>query len=607
MNKKLTLKLCFFFTLFLAVGNFGAHAEDFSELGVGWDIDDWEDWSNEYDTNGDGTVDTNEFDVYVDDAYANSTEPGPDYDDYMEHMGTNYDYDSSSNGSNDSSNNTSNDPNSGSNNTENCSTPTCECDPYYCYNSNEETYDCSDPNSSFYPCDEDPYLDDCPSGDPCECYGIGCDTSNSSTGTPPYNSQDSSPPPSNYNNTPTNNRDALVQSIINTLGLNLSSDEADYLLYSILPDELNLIYEFLSDNDSPEAKELAKFAILEFWDDGELDVIEKLFKYFEENGPEAVLDFIEIREELPLAKIERYLELMELLENEPFAILQDCMQQNGLDISNYQRLYDHTIPQACIERLAYTGSDDFKNQPLKTGNAVLANVDYYNVEISTYPDFNNDNIPDSNQEVYAKFRENFANLASGGKEDFEFSCNNPLGSNVSDVSWEFIPYYPSDVTQWNSTNPVTTMFIIDASAGSWMFDLIADDGAIMISNYTSNYWIGSTIQTPKSGTQPFSGNREWGWLINQSGNLELYARAVDVANVSKIISNTPGGSECKEDTYYNIGEATWSNLQEQIKDWIIENGGQAQVVPKVAIRFDKTKLKEMLESNESIDQIQCNQ
>ena len=129
----------------------------------------------------------------------------------------------------------------------------------------------------------------------------------------------------------------------------------------------------------------------------------------------------------------------------------------------------------------------------------------------------------------------------------------------------------------------------------------------MISKFTSNYWIGSTITTEQTGTQPFSGNRQWGYLTNQSGNLELYARAVDIARLSNLTKYNPlGSSECKEDTYYNIGESTWSNLQEEIKQWINDNGGQADVVPKIAIRFDKNKLKEMLESNETIDQINCN-
>jgi hypothetical protein len=43
-------------------------------------------------------------------------------------------------------------------------------------------------------------------------------------------------------------------------------------------------------------------------------------------------------------------------------------------------------------------------------------------------------------------------------------------------------------------------------------------------------------------------------------------------------------------------------LQNEIRDWVINNGGQAEVVPKTAVRFPKEKIKELLESNETIDQ-----
>lgn len=76
--------------------------------------------------------------------------------------------------------------------------------------------------------------------------------------------------------------------------------------------------------------------------------------------------------------------------------------------------------------------------------------------------------------------------------------------------------------------------------------------------------------------------------------------------INSMPTSNSSPDNCQEDTYYNIGEATWSNLQEEIKNFIIENGGEATVIPKTAIRFDKNLLKEMLESNETIDQIPCN-
>ncbi|MDX8554659.1 hypothetical protein MK851_13635 [Tenacibaculum sp. 1B UA] len=325
----------------------------------------------------------------------------------------------------------------------------------------------------------------------------------------------------------------------------------------------------------------------------------------EDNTKSIITDYLNIIEGIPNAKFNRYEELLDLFENNPFVLLQDCIQENGLAIENYQQLYNHTLPRTCKERLNNLGGG-YNDQPLNAGNAAVANVDYYGVEITKNPDFNVDGKPDTNAEVFQAYKRNFTSWASGSKKDFQFSCDIPFDSDdKANVSWKFVPYGSTDATIWNSANPLTAIIGIDASSDIPFGDAISDDGAIMISAYTSQYWIGSTIQTPFSGTQPFSGNRQWGYLTNQKGNLELYARAVDVARVSGIIRFSEDNSECSENTYYNIGEATWSNLQEQIKTWVNANGGVATVVPKTAIRFDKTKLKELLESNETINQINC--
>ncbi|MGS2761682.1 hypothetical protein [Sinomicrobium sp. M5D2P9] len=319
-------------------------------------------------------------------------------------------------------------------------------------------------------------------------------------------------------------------------------------------------------------------------------------------------EFFEVREEIPTAKFERYRELNELIKYNPWVLIQDCAQQNGLDIANYQDLYNHTIPKVCEDRLNVLGSG-FKNQPIKEGNAAAANIDYYSVEITSLPDFNNDGSPDLEEGIFQEFRKSFLELVSGEKNDFKFSCDIPGSStDIGHIKWEFLPYFQSDVDLWNSTqNPLTTIIGIDAGSNNVLLNLTSDLGAIMISKYTSNYWIGSTVVTPESGSQPFSGNRQWGWLINQNGNIEFYTRAVDVAKVSKMIRVLSLGSDpCQEDTYYNVAEATWLNLQKEVKQWILDNGGQAKIIPKTAIRVDKDKLKDLLENNETIDQIPCN-
>ncbi|MDB0611973.1 hypothetical protein PL371_08830 [Tenacibaculum maritimum] len=210
-----------------------------------------------------------------------------------------------------------------------------------------------------------------------------------------------------------------------------------------------------------------------------------IFKFVNNNGSFLRIDFeniefrnefLEIRNEIPLAKLERFIELKNLIERNPWALVEDCARENGLDIANYQQLYNHTLPQSCINRLNNLGSN-FQNQPLNTGNAAVANVDYYGVEVTKRPDFNLDGRPDTDAEVYQKYREDFGELASGGKDNFQFSCDVPNNSaDTGDITWEFSPYFSQDLTTWNSSNPLTTIFKIEAGANmpgvfDWLTDL----------------------------------------------------------------------------------------------------------------------------------------
>jgi hypothetical protein len=47
-------------------------------------------------------------------------------------------------------------------------------------------------------------------------------------------------------------------------------------------------------------------------------------------------------------------------------------------------------------------------------------------------------------------------------------------------------------------------------------------------------------------------------------------------------------------------------MQQEIAQWINNNGGQAVVIPKTAVRVDKEKIEELLTSNDTISEINCN-
>ena len=320
-------------------------------------------------------------------------------------------------------------------------------------------------------------------------------------------------------------------------------------------------------------------------------------------------EFIEILCKVPNAKFGRFRDLKDLIEQDPWALIQDCAQQNGLNTQDYLDLYNLPFPQECFDRLS-TNIFLGPHQPITDGNVPLANIDYYGVEITQMPDTNGDNLPDTNAELYQEFRNSFTDLASGEKDDFQFSCNVPFSStNTGDINWDFIPFLPEDQSDFNSDNPISSVLLIEASAyinGNLFDNIPTDEGAIIVSDFTTNDWTISTIRTTSNGSQPFSGNRQWGWIINEAGNTELFTRAVDVARINKVLNLIKGtDTDCQQETYYDIADATWVNLQEEIEQWIIENGGQANIKQPIAVKVKKEKIIEELTKEETINQINC--
>lgn len=328
-------------------------------------------------------------------------------------------------------------------------------------------------------------------------------------------------------------------------------------------------------------------------------------------------EFFKILCSFPEIKFIRFKELNEIIKDNPWALIKDCAEESGLDTASYLDLYNLPFPDECTARLHWLtvflggpNGSSYSHQPITYGNVPLANIDYYGVEVTSYPDFNNDGVDDSEAEIYQAFREKFTDVASGEVDDFQFDCNIPVNpTNTADISWEFVPLFPGDESDFISNDPIASILLIESEAEGLLPSIANDEGAVIVSEFTNNDWTISTITTPANGLQPFSGNRQWGWIINQNSNLELFTRAVDVANINQILNLAPGtDTECQQNTYYGIAEATWSNMQQEIVDWISSpesNGGQASVVPKTAVRVEKEKILELLSSNETIEEINC--
>jgi hypothetical protein len=256
------------------------------------------------------------------------------------------------------------------------------------------------------------------------------------------------------------------------------------------------------------------------------------------------------------------------------------------------------LPQSCKDKLNLLGLG-FDNQPLSEGNVPLANIDYYSVEITDMPDFDQNDLPDSKFEIYQAFRDRFTDFASGERQNFQFTCDVPGNTdNTADIRWLFEPKDDYNALLFYAENPIGAIFNIEAETSGFFSGIASDEGAIIISEFTNNDWIGSTITTPSNGSQPFSGNRQWGLITNDFGNLEIYTRAVDVAKVASILNIIPStDTDCQQSTYYDIASATWRNMLEEIKQWVNNHDGQAEIVQETALKVDKDRIEYLLTRN----------
>ena len=299
---------------------------------------------------------------------------------------------------------------------------------------------------------------------------------------------------------------------------------------------------------------------------------------------QSALDYLDLiaklKHEDSAIRYDRAVELYNQLLSNPNYFVNDCVP-GSINPQDYADLFNHQLPQECNDVLGSLGSD-FEYQSLDDAHSPSINFDHYSVEITIRPDINGDNQPDSNEEILEAIQQNFLMLASGSYQGFVSEC--PLGGNT-DISWDFVDYpglQPSSSQQWNGPSPIGTIFLIDAGASGFIPNIVSDLGAVIVSDYQDCCWVFSTIVTGESGSQPFSGHRQFGIRTTPNG-LEFFTRAADRAKLSpmmKLLLN----DACSYQDYFNIGDITWTNLMNNVKSMAEANGGAASVTSAEFIR-----------------------
>lgn len=245
----------------------------------------------------------------------------------------------------------------------------------------------------------------------------------------------------------------------------------------------------------------------------------------------------------------------------------------------YVKLLNFQVPKKAVDRLTAIGGELQFIRGNDEKQSKKVNMDYFSVRIDKMPTFGGQ-LYDAGM-LFKKIRDNFLTL-SKGSVTFESNCDLPfnsvLGNSISG-SWEFVPYPKDPQEELRRWEKQLGSAIFKIKAGGGLKEKISgDDGAVLESEISQNSWIFTTVFTPKSDTQPFSGHRQFGIHKDEEGNFRFFARAIDRIWPSEfvLIFNE---KECTVLDYLTIADTTWNNLIRNVSKFVNGNGGKTTIMP----------------------------
>lgn len=309
---------------------------------------------------------------------------------------------------------------------------------------------------------------------------------------------------------------------------------------------------------------------------------EKTKKYFlanNKNFSEIANNIVKQNAEIKIERLKEYYD--QIIKDDGELLIVD-------DLTNeiYKKLLNFQVPEKGIERLKkidgrvqyISGNDKLQSKKV--------NMDYFSVRIDKMPSFVEGSPELDVNVLYRKIRENFL-ILSKGSVIFEAYCD-ILGDNTIEGKWEFMPYpktASTELERWKN-QVCFAIFKIEAG-GDIKATLAGDHGAVLESECLpfERSWIFTTVYTPESDTQPFSGHRQFGIHKDDEGNYRFFARAIDRIWPSEFISYM-NGKECAVNDYLTIADATWNNLIKNVSDFVKKNGGKTTIMPAETKRID---------------------
>lgn len=220
-----------------------------------------------------------------------------------------------------------------------------------------------------------------------------------------------------------------------------------------------------------------------------------------------------------------------------------------------------------IKKLAYI-------QKIDDAYSAVVNMDYFPVKVDQLPIVNGQRLGPGQ----------FLNYIRTHINDF------------TDGSKTFVPYNQygiNDTDKWNSTTPKGSIIAIDLAG--------PENGSVITSYSSTDMWTFTTIHEPMYGDHPVSGNRNFGYTLNNDGSYTFYTRGVDRLT-------SWDGSKLQEFTNipFNKADELWKSFQNAISNFVNSHNGVATTNKAETFRPDWQNVKDVLEGKKPLSSLSKN-
>lgn len=178
------------------------------------------------------------------------------------------------------------------------------------------------------------------------------------------------------------------------------------------------------------------------------------------------------------------------------------------------------------------------------------NLDYYPIKINKLPII--DGQRSNSQQFLEHIRKNINSFV-----DPDLSVFEPYGLSLGIVK---------NKNMWDSNTPLGAILGIDLYVFTQLLGI--DDGSVICSHHDITKWRFSTLHTLLDSNHPVSGNREWGFKINDDGSYTFFTRAVD--RVTSYIDLPI--------LAYTAGGFVWESFQEKVANFVNQPSSDGEAI-----------------------------